>query len=373
MPYYLQHYFNPDFDHTAVRPLVDGKGQADRYNLGYVQNAIRGQVLAELMPLEAVPYPNERFILREAVLPAGPNTRIDPAHPRYLLADANGYVFYYNGLISVKNVLNVRRDVDFRTGNIVFAGDLAVHHDLKPGFQIQAANLLIKGMIEGGIARSCHSMVVEGGVRGGVANRCLAAAGGNLRAAFAEKAELRAGGKLFIERFCLHSTLYSGGPLVVGDRLVGGLCRASSLVFVQGDLGNRAGVSTRVALGRDPLTTRLRERCEQRLAEVEERLARYELLAGTATETDETARKTAAARNKLAVLRTRYDELQGDPAVEDVSAEKSRLIVKNNVYPGVEVTIGDVAMQVSETLSNVCFRLRNNEIAVEPAPERPES
>lgn len=56
-----------------------------------MQNVINGQVLARLVPLEAVGTKTDlRFILESPVFPAGANTRVDPEHPEYLLAAANG-------------------------------------------------------------------------------------------------------------------------------------------------------------------------------------------------------------------------------------------------------------------------------------------
>ena len=135
---------------AASMAVLAGQGDTDCYNLGYVQNVVKGQILAELVPLAEVEEPLPRFILKEAVLPQGANTRIDPAHPQYLLADANGYVFYYQDKIVVKRLLNVRTDVSFQTGNIFFVGDTVVHKDVKAGFSVQANNVLVHGIVEGG-------------------------------------------------------------------------------------------------------------------------------------------------------------------------------------------------------------------------------
>jgi hypothetical protein len=97
MSYYLHHYFDPDFDHLAVKPRVNADGQADLHNLGYVQNVVKGQILAEFVPAGQEPEQMLRaeFLQAEPVFPAGPNTRVDPACPQYLLADANGYAFIW--------------------------------------------------------------------------------------------------------------------------------------------------------------------------------------------------------------------------------------------------------------------------------------
>ena len=77
MQYYLRHYFNPDFDYLRPKPGVGEDGESsDLYSLGYVQNVIAGQLLAEVTPLEqAGAEPDPRFVLSRPVLPGGANTR----------------------------------------------------------------------------------------------------------------------------------------------------------------------------------------------------------------------------------------------------------------------------------------------------------
>ena len=51
--YYLMHHFNPDFDRLHLKPSENGTEAtgADLYNLGYAQNVLAGQKLAELIPI----------------------------------------------------------------------------------------------------------------------------------------------------------------------------------------------------------------------------------------------------------------------------------------------------------------------------------
>ena len=97
MRYYLQHFFDPDFDHTTRKPDENAirNNTLDLFNLGYVQNVIKGQILAQIVPLDSLSQrPDPRFILDTVDFPAGQNTYIDPEYPQYLLAATNGYVFY---------------------------------------------------------------------------------------------------------------------------------------------------------------------------------------------------------------------------------------------------------------------------------------
>ena len=370
--YYLQHYFDPDMDHHALKPRVNHGEEADRYNLGYVQNVISGQVLAEVVPLTEIGNTsltslNPRFFLSEPVPPQGPNTRIDPEHPEYLLADANGYVFYHEGLITVKKLLNVRGDVDFHTGNIFFVGDMAVHGNVRAGFEIQANRIFIKGMVEGGVVRTGGDLALQGGARGGASDRCLLSAGGNLRLLFAEKAELRADNTIYIERTCQHATVFAGSSLVVKDRLQGGSVHARNTIYVANQLGTSTAAATSVFLGYNAPRIRQMEKLDVRLDELATRVAHYTAVAGhLPPDATPTTRKLAMAQQKLALFRQRRELLWQDLVQDERQAGASRLVVPGTVYPGVVVSIGRAFLTVDTTYRNVVFQLEGDEIAVTP-------
>lgn len=369
MDLYLQHYFDPDFNHLALHPTQRGQGQTDRYNLGYVQNVSKGQILAEILPLENVKEPIPRFIIKEPVLPAGINTRIDPAYPNYLLADVNGYVFYHEEKIVVKRLLNVRSDVDFHTGNIFFVGDAVIHKDVKAGFAVQANNILINGIVEGGEIRARKDLKIDGGARGGANNRCLLDSGGGLRVAFVEKAELRAKSKMVIDRFCVHSSLYAAGDLVVNELVTGGTSQVARYMLVKGNLGNKAGVPTRIFLGYSPFVIRELEQCDKRLTALTERINQYRAVVGhLPPDSNELTRKLASAQEKRQKLLKLRESFWKTLHRDETQTNTCRLIVLGTVYPGVEVSIGRSFFMVDEALRSVYFRLQDDEIVNGPVP-----
>ena len=370
--YYLRHYFDPDMDHLALKPRVNSGNEADRYNLGYVQNVISGQVLAEVIPLTEIGSTpltslNPRFFLSKPEQPQGPNTRIDPAYPQYLLADANGYVFYHEGLITVKKLLNVRGDVDFHTGNIFFVGDMSVHGNVRAGFEIQANRILVKGMVEGGVVRARGDLALQGGARGGVSDRCLLTAGSNLRLPFVEKAELRAGGTIYVERTCQHATVFVGSSLVVKDRLQGGVIHARNTVYVANQLGTSTAAPTAIFLGYNALRIRQLEKLDLRLDELATRVTHYTAVAGhLPPDSTATSRKLAMAKQKLELLKQRREQLWGALAEDERQTDACRLVVPGTVHPGVEVSIGRAFLAVDTVYRNVVFQLQNDEITVTP-------
>lgn len=372
MPYYLQHYFDTDFNHEEVRPLVDSSGNADRYNMGYVQNVVSGQILAEIMPLEKARDVDPRYILEDPILPQGPNTVISTDHPQYLLATTNGYVFYHNDLIAVKRLLNVRKNVDFHTGNIVFVNDITLHGDVKSGFSVYGNNVLVEGMVEGGIVRSRKDLVVNGGARGGPSNRCMVSAGSGLNLSFGEKAELRSRGRMVIRKSVVHCDIFSLGPVVVHERLLGGICQGLTLVYVN-DLGSNAGAESQIRMGYNPFVFRRLERVQFEIAEMNTRANHFAAVSGS-TGVDSTNRRELTAKleqatRKLQVMQRVQRELQSVLTHNERFLKQCRLVVTGQTYPGTSVTIGPYTRIIEDQLTNVHFFLFEDEIIYRPNPK----
>lgn len=372
MAFFLQHYFDPDFDYLNRKPdtsIVGGQA-SDLFSLGFVQNVIDGQILAEMLPLDkAGPTPDTRFIQNNQTFPAGANTKIDPAYPQYLLAATNGYVFYYQGKITVKSLLNVRQDVSFRTGNIFFVGDMAVHGDVRAGFAVQANNLRLMGMLEGGIARSRRDMKVDGGAKGSAGQHCLLDAGGKLVTNFLEKIEARAKNTIVVEKYCLYSTVYAGTNMVVRDQLYGGTINAYGSVFVGRQLGNKAGIATQVYLGYDPRSIQHLEKIDKVVTELSHSIKHLKAIAGhLPPDANEASKKLASLRLQRERLVGVRNELWAKLNLDESYMDNCRLMVAGKVFPGVEISVGRSFLLVERPYENVMFRLHNDDIIVEPLP-----
>ncbi len=370
MPWYLRHFFDPDFDHTALKPRPLPRGRCDMRNLGYARNVLPGQVLAELTPLEPdgdtpEAAPDPRFILDAPVLPAGRHTAPDPRHPLRLLATAAGYVYREAGLIAVKTLLNVRGSVDFHTGNIAFVGKVHVHHDVGSGFTVRGADVLVDGGVFGGRVKARGDLAVRGGARGDNAN-CLLSAGRNLRVGFADKAELRAGNDLDIDH-ALHSVLLAGGKILVRRNLNGGECRARRALAVGGDLGHASLVSTLVVLGDDPVWSRPLRRCSERLHKAQRIVEQCAPLAGRLPpDANDCARRLARARREAHILEKQKAFLQAGLERAREGQRPSRLAVTGCVHPGVRLVLDGATLDVENPIRGARFERRGDEVIVLP-------
>ena len=382
MPYYLQHYFNPAFNHKSLTPAVMADGNISAHYLGYVHNVVAGQLLAELLPLDHTPQPhtrpedektdffadngasriNPKYVYDEPVFPLGPNCGRDPENPNHIIALCNGFCFYHQGLITVKKLLNVRQDVNFRTGNILFANDIAVHGGVFPGFSLWGENILVKKHVDGGFLIARNSITCLDGVKG--APTASLEAGGAIRLAFCEAARIKSGGNLIIDGSCLHSELFVDSSLIVKGRLQGGVIHAGNVVYVKEQLGSDRGASTRICMGESPSALlRLRD-MQAQLHTQEQKIKYYQsrMLLGPMYEQESAPYLELAQRKRDVALSMRL-ALQRKLREDARNAYPScRVVVPGTVYPGVEIVIGRAEKKIVDPLRNVNFCLRDGEI-----------
>jgi uncharacterized protein (DUF342 family) len=268
----------------------------------------------------------------------------------------------------------VRGDVDFTTGNIFFVGDMAVHGDVRAGFEVQGNRILINGMVEGGVVRARSDLALQGGARGGVSARCLISTGANLRLSFAEKAELRAGNNIYIERTCQHATVFAGSNLVVKDRLQGGVIHARNTVYVANQIGTPSAAPTSIFLGYNAPRIRQLAKFDERMEELTTRVTHYTAVAGhLPPDSTPTTRKLAMVRQKLELFKKRRAQIWAALQEDERYARNCRLVAPGVVHPGVEVAIGRVSRVVDTLQSSVVFRLWEGDIAILPYTPTPDS
>ncbi len=379
--YYLHHYFDPDFSHMNLAPVEGADGSVDYRYLGYVQNVVAGQLLAELIDLDKFPNvkTDPRFIYRHRHLPCGPNCAPHPANPDKLRAAANGYCFYHNGLISVKKLLNVRGNVGFHTGNIFFVGDLSVHGDVQTGFAVQANNVLVKGHIESAKVKATGGIVCLAGVKGTNTSAIegdtpsrkieeelpstLLDAGGNIRLPFCEHVQLRAKGNIIIDGSCLHSTIYAGGNLVVKGRLQGGAVYANGVVYVEGQLGSDYTTTTRIMMGYNPFDFLSLQKLESQIGYLKDKASYFEKQsARNHVMKQEYAPRLELVQRKLKIAHTKRNALWRKFAVDELNAPKCRVIVPGKVMPGCEIGIARAFYRTDRSYADVAFLLEHDEI-----------
>ncbi|WP_319778037.1 FapA family protein [Maridesulfovibrio sp.] len=367
----LKHYFDPDFDYTNLKPVEKNDGSVDYYNMGYVQSVITGQVLAQwVAPAEDSScglgqryYPEKKF-------PRGPNTKLNPNNQDQLIATRNGYVFYNEeGLITVKELLNVRGDVNLSTGNIFFVGDIVVHGSIKSGLDVKANNINVKGIIEQANVHAAGFLKCDGGIKGN--SNGFVESKGSLRTSFCENATLVSSGNIIIEKNCMHTKVYCEGKFAAKGRFAGGQCYSDQYVFIGEQLGGGLSAASQVIVGYNPvLLLQIDKISAQISAQKEEIRSLQQIMTSGSSTTPEFTQKIEKCEMKIRFLRNKKKQFWGK-IQQTEKLESCRIMVQGIVKSGVEISIGPAYMQVNEPLENVFFYYENNEVKVgSPALKR---
>ncbi len=364
MPYHLLLHFDSDAFGGRRRPKEVEGGGVDHYDLGYVNNVVQDEVLAQWRTVSAQEAAelDPRFVFPRKTLAAGENCTLGEDDPDRILAQKNGYAEYSNGRINVKTLLQVPGGINFTTGNILFVGDLVVHGAVSTGFSLQARNIMVKGTIGGASVTAQGSVIAESGVKG--AKEAVLTAGKNIRVPFCENARLVAGESLFVDGACMHCDLYVGKQIAVKTRLIGGDCYCHRLMYVKEQLGGGIATETNVTLGFDPLLLLKANDLDETLVGQTQRVADLEALLRRHPElVDEYGGKLEKARKRLNVLNKQRQTLEDAIVAGDVGPSCA-LAVPGEVRAGVTVSIGNAYYSVMETLRDVRFTLAGDEIVV---------
>ncbi len=367
----LRHYFDPDFDYQNLKPVEKNDGSVDYYNMGYVQSVITGQVLAQWDDSsgEASCPPGYRQF-SEKKFPLGPNTKINPDNPDQLISTKNGYVFYNeDGLIMVKELLNVRGDVNLSTGNIFFVGDLVVHGSIKSGLDVKANNVNVRGVIEQANVHAAGFLKCDGGIKGN--SKAHVESKETLRTTFCENATLVSGGNIIIDKNCMHTKIYCEGKFAVKGRLAGGKCYSDQYVYVGEQLGGGLGAQPQVIVGYNPLLLLQIDKISAQISLLKANVdALQKGMSNGATTTLDFTQKIEKNEMKIRFLRSKKKQLW-EKIQQTEKLESCRIMVSGLVKTGVEISIGPAYMQVDQPLDNVFFYYKNNEIKVgSPALKR---
>lgn len=364
MAYLLKYHFDPDYERRRLRPKSREDGSVDQFDLGYAQNVVAGQLIAEWEELPPDEAPGDGDIVSEDLaFPHGEGCRVDPSNPRRLLAAVNGHVASVDGSILVRETLSVGRDIDFHTGNIVAVGDVLIGGNVRSGFLVMGRSVTVRGTVEGAKIRAMAGVSCQAGIQGG--GRATVRAGKSIRAKYCENAVLHAGQNILIDGASMHCRLFAGEKLAVKGRLAGGEAYCGEAVYVGEQLGGGGQSQTRLLLGYDPERIHQDQHVKARVREVllEIEACKVDMGRGDARAEacgQELPRLLAALESCKAQLARLWSS---PAAMRRFSA--CRVIVPGRVGANVEVGIGEAVLAVPEGTRDVVFRYADGEILME--------
>lgn len=375
-------HFLYNTDSTSGKPQVLEDGRVDFRDVLKINNVKKGQVIAERVPaVEGTPgiavtgenIPPKKA--KEAYLKPGKNVVVDDERTR-MYAVIDGLVtFTDHDKVNVFPVYEVQGDVDYRSGNVDFVGNVVVRGNVISGFKVKAeGDIRILGSVEGAEVTASGSIDIAEGI---VAhNKGWVKAGKTIKCSFIQDGNVEAGEDLIVSQSIMHSKVRAGRNVICkGSKglIVGGVVQAGETVSAR-TVGNMTHTPTTIEVGVKPeLRNELSELYKQiksyneNLDKTEKALKILEPLASSGSLPPDKAKmleKLRRTKQQLleqhAIATDRIAELEG--ALENT--ELAKVEVDGLIYGGAKIVIGRSTRFLKDTTQQVVFRLEDGEVTM---------
>ena len=352
-------------------PTIRSDGSVDYQSMSVIQSVSPGDLLAVYHP--AVPG-SSGLDVKNREIRCKPVKELPPLKGSgfEVSFDGNSYkatmegrVEYDNFKLHVRDLYELRKDLDLVTGRIDFRGDVVVHGNVRTGTYIRATKTVtVDGSVEAATIIAEGDIVLKKGMQGGGKAKLIS--GGNIYANFIEFTEVKAKGNVEAN-IILNSTISAGKSVIVrGKRgsIIGGT-NYSVGEMIATNAGNAAEVRTTVASGiSDEYEKRqhlLSSKAESAKDSIKKTKGEIEQIRDVRLSSDPVEVKNAKI-NQLErrlkrderLLEHVEKELKEIEDTMSVGSEAS-VVIEDTVHPGVKVIIDNKDMQVKNVMNHVRF------------------
>jgi len=189
-----------------AKPVVLSDGRADYRNVDNIRQVAAGEVLQRKHPategkpgcdVQGKPIPAKPGT--DAALKPGINTKISD-DGNTLVSTRGGYLFMQGEALGVGEDFQLQGDVNFKTGNILYHGDVLIQGNVADGFSVEAdGNIVIEGSVDGAVVISREGSVTIKGALFGHGHAEIRA-GKDIDLQAAQDAKIFAGGCLAVAK-----------------------------------------------------------------------------------------------------------------------------------------------------------------------------
>ncbi len=372
---YCEFLFEKQGDGT---PLILEDGRVDFKTLGLVINVQPDDVLAKVYPPkdgvnganifgEEIPFKPGK----PARPPIGKNVRYDEEKCQ-IISNIAGQVSISDNNINVNEVLEVK-DVDFKTGNIDFVGNVNVQGAITDGFTVRAkGDVTVNGYVDSSFVYCDGNLTIKGGLQG--RNKGKVQAGGNVIAKYIENCEVKAGGSVVVRDAIMHSKVYAKERVLAAEGkglMVGGVIGAGKEIYAN-TIGSHLATVTELEVGVNP---EMREKLHDINKEVTQHtsdLKKAKQAQRILRIKDEQLQGNLPQEQKGMLMRLNLTIKHLEETVENLQTEQKELMEKflgssggkikgtKTVYPGVRITIGTRNRNITDILNAPTFILASD-------------
>jgi uncharacterized protein (DUF342 family) len=272
---WYEFFFRTDISKT---PKVREDGTVDYQDIEWYEMVEKGQKIAYYHePTEGEPgYTVTGKTLiplrgREQRMLTGRGFVTEPDGKTYTAAIDGKIELLENGRIEILRTL-VIEEISIASGKVEFDGSVYVRGDVGTGTRIEATeDVVVSGYVEDAVIRCGGDVVLRKGMNGGEDGYIKA--GGSVVGKFFESAKIYAGGDIRAD-YCMNCELYTEAKIIIkgaNGSLMGGISQAVGGIQVD-NLGNHAGIHTKVRMGVNDNMLKRKKEIEDTRASVEEEL-----------------------------------------------------------------------------------------------------
>lgn len=288
------------------------------------------------------------------------------------VATIDGQVSITNKQITVNPVFEVRGDLDLKTGNVRFIGNIVIHGNVPTGYELIAGgDIKIYGLVEGAFIEAKGNVIVSGGITGG--NKGRVRAGGNVQAAYLNQSDVVAEQDIIVQTSIHHSRVQAGGSIICNHgHIIGGNLFSGKDIYVK-DLGNRLYTKTQVNIGYNPLLEEREKMIKDELKKISENINKLNTIENKLLEVSK-LRGSLSEKEQAIIVKQRLTKQQLTKELNDlnnqlleIEEEKSQqsegaVYINGTVYPNTVLRFGKYSKTIQVEHSFVKFYLEEGEI-----------
>lgn len=352
----IKYHFDKD---SVIAPVEDEHGTVDYKNLGLVKNIYKGTPIADItMPTEGAPgkdisgKPVPQHIGVPVNINLG-NGTVLTEDGMQIIASVDGNLRYLGGTFVVEEELLVRGDVDVKTGNIDFIGNVIIKGNVFEGYSvISKKNITINGTVTSATIKADGDITIRlGSINSDI--ECK----GNVKLGFCENSNIHC--ELDVE-----AATFVGGEVYAGQNIfasgkgvmVGGKYTALKNIEAA-TIGSEGYAKTVLTLGNNAVLSEEKDQLTHKNEELEDKVDQLGKILTSLTELAKVGKLSPEREHmKVEAMKSRF-QLQGEikrnqariADIERTLELKQNLSVscRKEFYPGVMIRINSFIHQVN--------------------------
>lgn len=352
----IKFHFDKD---SVIAPVEDEHGTVDYKNLGLVKNILKGTVIADIsMPTEGEPgkdiagKPVSQHVGVPVNISIG-NGTVLTEDGLQIIAAVDGNLRFLGGSFVVEEELVVRGDVDVKTGNIDFIGNVIIKGNVFEGYSvISKKNITINGTVTSASIKADGDIVI----RLGSINSTIECKG-NVKLGFCENSNIRCDNDVEAATF-VGGEVYAGQNILATGKgvMVGGKYTALKNIEAA-TIGSDGYAKTVITLGNNAVLSEEKEQLVHKNEELEDKVDQLGKILVSLTEIAKVGKLSPEREHmKVEAMKSRF-QIQGEikrnqsriADIERTLELKQNLSVtcRKEFYPGVMIRINSFIHQVN--------------------------